>query len=204
MGRKRQRDQKASGHEQDTFRGQESFGWTRVNHRHPLPSPAQPPAVPGAPAAALPHTESSADSLRPLSCPKPAKLFKRLNTRQRDGAISACLGWAGISWQGAGGSTVGSGGSRRGTTGSGDPSAHCRGAVESGRCISPARPFPLHPFPSPSPQPGPISPTQSQGGAWAPHKFGRDPGTLFPCPGQHSPQGAGQPFPPANPCQKLT
>lgn len=42
--------------------------------------PAQPPAVPGAPAAALPRTESRADSLRPLSCPKPAKLFKRLNT----------------------------------------------------------------------------------------------------------------------------
>lgn len=42
--------------------------------------PAQPPAVPGAPTAALPRTESSADSLRPLSCPKPAKLFKRLNT----------------------------------------------------------------------------------------------------------------------------
>lgn len=85
-----------------------------------------------------------------------------------------------------------------------EPSAHCRGSMELGMCISPAHSFPPHPFPSPSPRPSPISPTYSQGGAWAPHKFGKDPGILLPCPGQHSPQGAGQPFPPANPCQKLT
>jgi len=79
--------------------GQESFGWTRVNHRPPLPSAAQPPAVPGAPAAALPRMESSADSLRPLSCPKPAKLFKHLNPSKRDGATSTRPGWAGTSWE---------------------------------------------------------------------------------------------------------
>lgn len=56
-GGEKHRDQKASGLEQDPLRGQESLGWTRVNHRHPLPSPARPPAVPGAPTAALPRAE---------------------------------------------------------------------------------------------------------------------------------------------------
>lgn len=42
----------------------------------------------------------------------------------------------------------------RKTTGSRDPSAHCQGSVEPGRCIAP---FPLHPLtsvPSPREVPG--------------------------------------------------
>lgn len=114
MGWERGTDQKAFGHEEDLLQGHESFARTRVNHHHPVPSPA---AVPGAPAAALPRT-SAALTACAHSPARRQPAIEMPKYRQRDRATSESPGKG---QRGQGGQL----GGQRETTGCGDPSARC-------------------------------------------------------------------------------
>lgn len=182
MGGGRGRDQKASGHEQDHLQGRESFGWMRVNHCHPVPSPT---AVPGAPAAALPRTERGADSLRPLSCPTPAKRFKHLNIAKRMEPPPHPPA------RGRGEQGGQLGGAER-PPAVGTP---LLAAAELGRWHQRCAPLSTAPLSFSIPLPCPNPPTRSQGGTWAPNIWER-PWHAAPAPtAAQPPREQGNPFP---------